>query len=1000
MERTCILILGMHRSGTSPVTRVLSLLGAALPSNLLESSATENETGFWESADIVAIHDRFLSAIGSSWNDPRAIGQDAVDSEAGRRCRGELAALINRDFADCPLFVIKDPRIARLTPMWCRLLDELNIRRVAVIPVRNPLAVADSLARRNGFDRNTSLALWLRHVLEAEAASRGMRRAVLSYDGMLTDPEAALRPLCAQLGCFDADALNRALPEIREFLSSRYRHHLHSEADLLEDRSIPAWIRQVFVSLRAGDWGALDTIAGELNRSMELFSSMVDPRRDVALAEALSRSERLHARCDTAERALAEASSRSERLQVRCGAAERALAAAQGELDTLHEAARRADEYVSALEQITQRVVWAEKLADERRERMDVLTGHLEEVLAERRRLEGQVSILAGLMRQQANAALRTKVRRGAALIAMIPALLRGLLDTEWYGKGGRAGAVLHYLLVGRRRGVSPHALMDVDYYLRENPDVAASGSDPVCHYLRLGWREGRKPHPLFDTRYYLDVHQDVRRSGGNPLLHYIRHGWREQRNPNAWFDAAVYARHSGCRGNPLVHYVREGAASGLPSGPLFDAAEYLAANPDVAASGLDPLTHFIDFGRHEGREVRQKPAASAIPAKLRLLMISHGHGGGVGEHCRDLTARLQAEGCDVWLLEGMGAGHCRLIGGTGSHGYPYDTTSQAGAERLLDDLRRLRFDHVHYHHVIGFLPSITGVAGQLGLAYDVTLHDYAFACPRVTLLDGNARFCGGPRSEAECGACVARWGGHDGIQPLLTEVGGVPEWRDWARHFLAGARRVVVPDADMAARLEMFWPDLPLTVLPHPEPPMPIPVLPPPGGSRVRVAVIGGIGRHKGLHVLEACAQAALQAGLPLDFVVFGAVSANGRLRACGNVTIHGTYARQHLPGLLAENRCHVAAFLSVWPETYCYALSEAVRAGLYPVAFDLGAQARRIRELGWGAVLPLDSDPASINAALMRFATDHPIPHPDRSIGTRFGSILGDYLALEPQE
>lgn len=1008
MDRMCILVLGMHRSGTSPVTRVLSLLGADLPANLLDPGPTENETGFWESADIVAVHDRFLSAIGSSWYDPRPIDEDAVNSEAGRQCRGELAALISRDFAASRLFVIKDPRMARLTPMWCQLLEELNIQRVAVIPVRNPLAVADSLTRRNGFTRNTSLALWLRHVLEAEVASRGMRRAVLSYDAMLADPKATLRLLCDQLGCFEGKALDRALPQIQDFLSNRYRHHLHDDEKLLKDHSVPTWVRQAYGSLRAGEWGLLDSVSGELARSLELFSYMVDPRRDVELTEALARLEKAHAERD---------------------ASAIALAAARGEIDALSAAARRAEDFrrdlvsahgvlVEALEQANQRAAWAEGQLGECQAGMGALADRLEQVLAERqegeieserlrqhaevnyRRLEGQVSTLSGMLRQQASAGLRARAKRGAAMIAMVPALMRGLLDTEWYGKGGRVTAVLHYLFVGHRRGASPHGLMDVGYYLRENPDVAASGSDPVSHYLRFGWREGRKPHALFDTRYYLDTYPDVRRRGGNPLVHYIRHGWRERRNPNAWFDAAAYERTYNCQGNPLVHYLREGVAAGLSPGPLFDAADYLARNPDVAKSGVDPLGHFLDFGRNEGREAGQHPIPSATPAKLRLLLVSHGHGGGVAEHCSDLVALLTAEGCDVWLLEGMGGGRCRLLGGPHGRGYLYDTASERGDERLIEDLQRLGFDHVHYHQVIGFRPVITALADRLGLAYDVTVHDYAFVCPRVTLLDGNFRFCGGPRQETECGACVARWGAHDGIAPLVADVGGVPEWREWSHRFLAGARRVVVPDADVAARMGAFWSDLQLTVLPHPEPPLPIPVLPPLGGSRVRVAVIGGIGNHKGLHILENCARIASEAGLPLEFVVFGAVSDDSRLRRCHNVIIHGAYARQHLPRLLADNRCHVAAFLSVWPETYCYALSEAVRAGLFPVVFDLGAQARRIKALGWGAVLPLDSGPAAINAALMRFAMNHPVPHPHQVIGCRYGSILGDYLALEPPE
>jgi hypothetical protein len=605
MERTCILVLGMHRSGTSSVTRVLNLLGADLPANLLPPNPAENETGFWESADIVAIHDQFLSAIGSSWHDCRPIGEGALESEAGQRCRAALAELIRREFADSRLFVIKDPRMARLAPLWFRLLDDMTIRRVAVIPVRHPLAVADSLARRNGFSRNTSLVLWLRHVLEAEAASRGMPRAVLSYDAMLANPQAALRPLCDQLGCFDTAALDHALPQIHDFLSDRHRHHLYDEEHLLADESVSAWIRHAFAGLRTGGQAVLDGIAGELARSMELFSDLIDPRRDAEFAEALARAEKAQADAEdlggelaSARAAFTDALAQANQRAVR---AEQQAQEGQTRIEVLTEclelanqraveAERQAQEsqarievLAERLELANQRAVGAERQVQEGQARIEVLAERLEltqadlkarehevervrrQMAADRQRMDDQIAMLTGLVRQRANAGLSAKVRRVAATACLVPALLRGLLDTEWYGKGSRTAALLHYLVVGRRRGASPHPLMDVDYYLRENPDVAASGDDPVAHYVRFGWREGRKPHPLFDTLFYLNAHGDVREQGCNPLVHYIRHGWRERRNPNAAFDAAAYERTSGCRGNPLVHYLREGRDAGAP---------------------------------------------------------------------------------------------------------------------------------------------------------------------------------------------------------------------------------------------------------------------------------------------------------------------------------------------------------------------------------------------------------------------------------------------------
>ena len=74
-----LMVLGMHRSGTSALTRIFSLLGADLPKNLLPSSPA-NKTGYWESQDLMNIHDQVLSSGGSTWDDWRAFNPDWFNS--------------------------------------------------------------------------------------------------------------------------------------------------------------------------------------------------------------------------------------------------------------------------------------------------------------------------------------------------------------------------------------------------------------------------------------------------------------------------------------------------------------------------------------------------------------------------------------------------------------------------------------------------------------------------------------------------------------------------------------------------------------------------------------------------------------------------------------------------------------------------------------------------------------------------------------------------------
>ena len=317
----------------------------------------------------------------------------------------------------------------------------------------------------------------------------------------------------------------------------------------------------------------------------------------------------------------------------------------------------------------------------------------------------------------------------------------------------------------------------------------------------------------------------------------------------------------------------------------------------------------------------------------------------------------------------------------------------------LLADLRDLRPDLIHVHHFIGFEADFWDRLAELDIPYDITLHDYAFVCPRITLVDAANCYCGEPEDTAECDRCISVAGPHPRLQTTTQVVGGgMAAWRKWSAEALAGARRVYAPDLDVANRHRSYFPYVGLLIRAHPEPLAWIPARPPVDGERVRIAVIGSIYPHKGLQVLLACAQAAQRDSLPLTFVVIGELSDSVPFSGLDTVEVLGRYEEADLPRLIDEACCHAAAFFSVWPETHLYTLSAALRAGLYPIAFDIGASARRIKELGWGVTLPLGLEADEINQRLVSIAVNRPFPKYTAKIGSNYQSIIRDYLEWEP--
>ncbi len=165
--RQAILVLGMHRSGTSALGGVLDALGAGAPKTWM-AAHPENPRGFFESASLAAAHDALLESAGSSWHDWQQFNPQWIGSDIAAMHRQEIARLLIDEFGDAPLIFVKDPRICRFVPFTLSVLSELNISPVAILPVRNPLEVVYSLKRNRGFAPSKSLLLWLRHVLDAE----------------------------------------------------------------------------------------------------------------------------------------------------------------------------------------------------------------------------------------------------------------------------------------------------------------------------------------------------------------------------------------------------------------------------------------------------------------------------------------------------------------------------------------------------------------------------------------------------------------------------------------------------------------------------------------------------------------------------------------------------------------------------------------------------------------------------------------------------------------
>lgn len=222
--KDALVVLGMHRSGTSSVAGALALLGAAPPRTLM-APAEDNPKGFWESSVIMALNDAMLAAHGSSWDDWRALPQPLFGLEQAREWRDRAVQALAAEFGEAPTIVLKDPRICRLFGFWREALGAAGYRPLIISPIRRPGQTAASLVSRNGLTRERALRLWLRHVLEAETSSRGLARHFMDWSDFMQDWRGQAALMSERLGVALTARDEAAAKAINAFLSPELQRH-------------------------------------------------------------------------------------------------------------------------------------------------------------------------------------------------------------------------------------------------------------------------------------------------------------------------------------------------------------------------------------------------------------------------------------------------------------------------------------------------------------------------------------------------------------------------------------------------------------------------------------------------------------------------------------------------------------------------------------------------------------------------------------------------------
>ena len=220
-----VLIIGMHRSGTSLLANALAAAGVPFGSNLLSHSVPDNPDGYGEHAEVVAIQEQLLRTLGREWHSASghaALPAHWMDWPETRDARKRLAAIVERELSTRPLWACKDPRTSRLLPLWFDVLGAAGIEVRPVLCIRHPAEVAHSLAVRNGMSAERADAIWMTHQLDIIKAVGARGTPIVAYADILSDPTATLAKILEQIGIRPDE---RQLQAAAHTVKPALRHH-------------------------------------------------------------------------------------------------------------------------------------------------------------------------------------------------------------------------------------------------------------------------------------------------------------------------------------------------------------------------------------------------------------------------------------------------------------------------------------------------------------------------------------------------------------------------------------------------------------------------------------------------------------------------------------------------------------------------------------------------------------------------------------------------------
>lgn len=666
-KRTAIVVLGMHRSGTSVLTKIISTMGYELPKTLLTASKS-NETGHWESILLNRLNDKILLSTGNTWQSWREISIGFSDIPNFESLRHEAIELLDTEFGIVNSFAFKDPRLCRLMEFWKPILQEINVDPIVICPIRNPLETALSLEQRNSIPQSVGLFIWLRYVLEAEISTRGIVRSFVHYADLLNNWQTTIEKISRETNIPFICKNEQDGRELSTFVSSKYRHHVISDNSVIFDNIIPEWVRttySIFVkwskeSESESDFGELDRIRDALNTIPPSLYVILDVGQ-----KYIDDSRKLKKRIEVETQQSSELTQKVLQQQTERDVYAKQLEVLQSRYENvLRDWAQRDAEATLNAEALREKQIRLSDVQELLYETVDRFNGREIELISVQNELEKSERQLKST-EDKLNESLGTIGEYDEEFLAKTDEI-QTLKDRLYDGQSKlqktlNEREVARKNLLKREEELShkEREITALKMKLFENREKLQK----TLNEKEVNRREVLKLESTLkkinDTfvwkahAYFEKIIRNLRHFSsfyiGNSKVNEVE--WVLKSN---YFDAEWYLEqypdvvNGGL--NPAKHYFSFGAKEGRDPSSRFSTQFYLNRYPDVAHSNINPLVHFERFGIHEDREIAPSKYASKkkpIVHQVTSAQISQN---------KAHSNNIQDEGTDVYKPSGQSA--------------------------------------------------------------------------------------------------------------------------------------------------------------------------------------------------------------------------------------------------------------------------------------------------------------------------------------------------------